>query len=405
MRILFLAGGSAATVFALAPLATAARNAGHEVFMAANDDMAPVTAGMGLPAVKVSAEPLSRFIYADRAGAPAKIPSDRAEQVRYTGVWASRMAVAWLPALEEMARDWRPDVLVAGTLAYAAPLLAARLGVPWVRHTWDAIEAWEADLGADQELAAELAELGLDAVPSADLLLEVCPPSLLPPTSLRAKRTVPLRWTPANGQRAIEPWMYRRGYLPRICVTAGSRVAPQEQPGGKRNLWQDSLEFLHSLAGKIATLDAELLIAVPEQAAAELRKSLGDRAHIGWMPLDIVARHCDLLVHHGGGVSSMTALSAGLPQVVLPQGHMLVPAARRAAAYGAASVLLPGEDAAACVADACQMVLSKPSYAERAGAIAEEIAELPAPAGVVRTVEDLVPKARARGRLPDGDCR
>ena len=34
MRILFVTGGSPATVFPLIPLATAARNAGHEVFMA-----------------------------------------------------------------------------------------------------------------------------------------------------------------------------------------------------------------------------------------------------------------------------------------------------------------------------------------------------------------------------------
>ncbi|MET7935540.1 hypothetical protein [Streptomyces sp. NPDC005322] len=41
MKILFVASGSPATVFALAPLATAARNAGHDVFMGAVEDMVP----------------------------------------------------------------------------------------------------------------------------------------------------------------------------------------------------------------------------------------------------------------------------------------------------------------------------------------------------------------------------
>jgi len=389
MRILFIAGDSAATVFALAPLATAARNAGHEVFMAANDDMAPVITGMGLSAVRAGAEPLSRFVYADRAGRPATIPSGPAEQASYLGVFHARMAAAWLPVLAEMTADWRPDVLVAGTLAYAGPLLAARLGIPWVRHTWDAIEAWEADVGAERELTAELAELGLGVLPPADLLLEVCPPSLLPPKSLPAERTVPLRWVPANGQCAIEPWMYQRGVRPRICLTAGSRVARREQHDGERDYRQVSLEFLHSAGAKILALDAELLVAVPEQAAVGLREALGSRAHVGWMPLDIVARHCDLILHNGGGVTSMTALSAGLPQIVLPQGPVQVSAACRVAAYGAASVLLPGDDGPESVADACQTMLSTPSYAERAGAIAAEIASLPAPAEVLEAVADL----------------
>jgi UDP:flavonoid glycosyltransferase YjiC (YdhE family) len=395
MRMLFIAGGSAATVFALAPVATAARNAGHEVFMAATGDMAPVIAGMGLPAVRASSQPLSRFIYADRDGRPATLPSEPAEQVAYTGTFHARMAAAWLPVLGNLVQDWRPDVVVGGTFSYAAPLLAARFSVPWVRHTWDAIDSWAADSGAERELAAELAELGLAGLPPADLLLEVCPPSLRPPTSLPARQTVPLRWVPANGQRAVEPWMYRRGGRPRICLTAGSRVARREQRDGKRDYRQVSLDFLHALARPLAALDAELLIAVPDDAAPELRAALGDDARIGWMPLDIVARHCDLILHNGGGVTSMTALSAGLPQIAIPQGAILVPAASRTAAFGASVMLLPGDDTPERAAAACQAVLDTPRYTERAVAIAEEIASLPAPAEALTAVADLAPKARA----------
>jgi glycosyltransferase len=307
------------------------------------------------------------------------------------------MGAAWLPVLDELARDWRPDVIVAGTLAYAGPILAARLGVPWVRHTWDAIEITEADTGAAAELAAELAELGLDRIPPPDLLLEVCPPSLLPARRLDGRATAFMRWVPATGQRSLEPWMYRRGAKRRICLTAGTRVAPQERPAAAGDYRQDAFDFLRSLAVKVGALDAELLIAVPEDAAPALRASLrdvlGEQAHVGWMPLDVVARHCDLIVHHGGGVTSMTALSAGLPQVVLPQWPIMIPAAGRAAAYGAAIALLPGEDSDERVAQACGTVLGTPGYAERAAAIAEEIAGLPAPADTVTRVTDLVLKA------------
>lgn len=399
MRILFVAGGSAATVFALVPLATAARNAGHEVFMAATSEIAPVIASTGLPPVAASAEPLSRFIYSDRVGAPAAIPTQPDEQMAYTGVFHARMGAAWLPVLADLARDWRPDIVVGGTLAYAASLLAARLGVPWVRHTWDAIDSQAADAGAERELAAELAELGLAAMPPADLLVEVCPPSLLPPQSLPALRSVPLRWVAVGGQRSLEPWMYRRGSRPRICLTAGSRVARQELRDGQRDYRQVSLDFLHELADPLAKLDAELLIAVPDQAAGELRGLLGERAHVGWMPLDVVARHSDLILHNGGGVTSMTALSAGLPQVAVPQGAMLVPAAARVATYGASVMLLPGGDTAERAVAACEAVLATPGYAAHAAALAEEIAALPAAAEVLHVVTDLVAKG-APGRRP-----
>jgi hypothetical protein len=114
-------------------------------------------------------------------------------------------------------------------MIYAAPLLAAHLGVPNVRHTWDAVEVTEVDPGADQELAPELAALGLDRLPEPDLLLEVCPESLRPPVAPPARRTLPLRWISTNGQRRLEPWMYRTGDRPLVCVTAGSRVCPRRR--------------------------------------------------------------------------------------------------------------------------------------------------------------------------------
>ncbi|MFF4412780.1 glycosyltransferase [Streptosporangium sp. NPDC001559] len=384
--MLFIAGGSAATVFALTPLATAARNAGHEVFMAGTDTMAPVIAGVGLPAVSASSVPMSRFIYADRRGTPVEVPSDPAEQLPFTGVWFGRMAADWLGPLLELAREWRPDVVVGGTMMYVAPLLAAHLGVPYVRHTWDAIEVTEVDPGAERELEPELAELGLDRLPEPDLLLEVCPPSLLPPKSLPAKRTLPLRWIAAPGQRRLEPWMYSRGDRPRICVTAGSQAAPPKEAQDYR---RRSFEFLRSLATKVDALGTDLVIAAPEGVAEELRPQLPG-ARVGWIPLDVVARRCDLLVHHGGGVTSMTALSVGLPQVIIPQAPIMVPAASRIADRGAAIVVLPGEDTADAVADACRNVLAGPSYAERAAGIAGEIAALPTPTEVLAALEDLV---------------
>src|SRR5438093_7161676 len=148
MRMLFVAGGSPATVFALSPLATAARGAGHEVVMASTEDMMPTVAAAGLPGFAVTHLPISHFISTDRSVARVEIPRDPVAEALFTGRWFGRMAAASLTAVRELARDWRPDVVVGGTMSYAAPLLAVELGVPYVRHAWDAIEATGIDPGA-----------------------------------------------------------------------------------------------------------------------------------------------------------------------------------------------------------------------------------------------------------------
>ncbi|WP_042429181.1 nucleotide disphospho-sugar-binding domain-containing protein [Streptacidiphilus anmyonensis] len=378
MKILFVAAGSPATVFALAPLATAARNAGHQVVMAANDDMMPVVASTGLPGVPTTDLPIKHFITTGRDGLPVAIPTDPVEEARFTGGWFARMALAGLPNLTALAERWRPDVVVGGTLSYVAGLLAARLGVPYVRQTWDAVDADEIHRGAAAELAPDLAELGLDRFPEPDLLIDICPPSLRPADAAPA---LPMRFVPVTRHSGpLEPWMYTRGARPRICVTSGSRVAKES--------YDRNFAFLRTLARDLAEWDTELVVAAPEAVADALRPELPG-AHLGWMPLDVVAPTCDLMVHHGGGVSTLTGLAAGVPQLLIPKGAVLRVPAQRVADQGAAVALQPGEDTPEAVAAACRALLDEPSYRLRAGELAAEIAAMPDPAQLVPALEKL----------------
>lgn len=380
MKILFITGGSPATVFALSPLATACRLAGHETFMASIADLMPAVSGVGLPAVPVTDKPIMHFITTERDGSPSPVPGDPTAEMRHTGRWFARMGVAMMPALRELSTQWRPDLVVGGSLAYAAPLLAAELGVPYVRHAWDGTDLDGIDPGANEELRPELAALGLAALPEPELFVDICPPSLRPPHAPPAQL---MRWVPGNLQRALEPWMYRRpGGRQRVCVTAGSRVGTVQ-----------STDFLRTLARSVSELGVELVVAAPEQVAAGLRDELD--AHVGWVPLDVVAPTLDLVVHHAGGVTSMTALNAGVPQLFLPRGANFVAAARRVERRGAAAVLLPDEDSPTQVAAACAAVLADPSYRERARDLAAEIAGLPLAAEVVEVITALDVRRRS----------
>ncbi|WP_399931242.1 nucleotide disphospho-sugar-binding domain-containing protein [Streptomyces kanamyceticus] len=382
MRVLFVTGGGQATVFALAPLATAVRAAGHSVFMAANHEVMPAVTESALPAVPVTESPLRRFISHDRQGRPVELPLGRpvAEQGAFTGRWFARMAAESLPALREFTARWRPDLVVGGTTTYAAALLARHLGVPYVRLAWDAIDARHVHPGADRELAPELALLGLAKLPEPDLFVDVCPPSLRPPEAAPAE---PMRFVFGNRHRVLEPWMYTKGEGLRVCVTAGSQVT---RDGGHR-----LFEFLTRAVRELAPLDAEILVAAPQALVADVRSECRDvrRLRAGWLPLDVVAPTCDLLVHHGGGVTSLAGMCAGVPQVIVPGADMLADAARRLAGYGAAIALPTGDDRPGAVGAAARQLLSVRSHTARAGELRAEIEALPTPHDTVPALEKL----------------
>jgi UDP:flavonoid glycosyltransferase YjiC (YdhE family) len=398
VKILFISSGSSATIFALAPLATAARNAGHEVLMTARDDAVPVVTGLGLPGVPVTSLTLRDFVYKDRSGKPVNPPRwDQPDQMmRFTGRWFGRMAAMTLDRHLGLAKSWRPDLVVGGKNSYAAPLLAAHLGIPWVRHSWDASEVALMDEGGNEELRPELDRLGLDRLSQPDLFIEIIPPSIRLAEVVPAASRQSMRWPPCTLQRRLEPWMYTREARPRVCVTAGSRTSSTAAATpGEPDIGRACYELLRRIAADLATMDVDLMAGLPDEAASSLRGELSD-LRAAWLPMDVVAHTCDLIVHPAGGQTTLTALNAGVPQLLLPQGGPIFGPAQRLADYGAAITLMPGQDTRAGLTEAAQELLSNPAYRERARALSREMSAMPPPAEMVGTLEKLA----HIGRLP-----
>jgi UDP:flavonoid glycosyltransferase YjiC (YdhE family) len=380
MRILFVAGSSAATVFALTPLASSARNAGHEVFMAAPEVMVPYITGSGLPAVEITKLHSGHFMFTERDGSPVQKPAAGLEERKFSGAGFGRMAADTLPRLLALAKDWRPDISIGGSLSYAAGFLARHIGVPYVRHAWDPSEPNDMDAGAVEVLGPETAELGLSGLPEPDLFVDICPPSLRWPDAPSAQM---MRWIPGNQQRPLEWWMYTKdSRRKRVCITSGSRSsAPVVR--------DRDMAFIRELVHGLQPLGVECIVAVPEGLIDDMAAMLPG-VQVGWIPMDVLAPTCDLLVHHGGGVTCMTAMNAGLPQLVFPQlSHSIAPAVRMSE-FGASITLMPDQlTSEACIA-ASEELLSNPSYRERAGQLSKEIAAQPLPTEVVGVLEGLV---------------
>jgi UDP:flavonoid glycosyltransferase YjiC (YdhE family) len=356
MKFLFTVGGSQAAVFGVAPLAGAARNAGHEILLAADEPMMETAEAVGLPAVSITPE-----------------------RMRHGQDFAT--ASARVDVLLDLAEAWPPD-LVVGALSQVPKLLAARLKVPYVRHVWYIGPMADRDRRAEEELRPELERLGLAGLPDPAMFIDVCPPSLRSPHDSDPQ---PMRWIPRNRQRRLAPWMYTRPMgRRRVLITSGTRSLMLSTPGSS----------MRHLVDQLALVGAEVLIAAPEEAAGKFGAQLGD-VRIGWIPLDVVAPTCDLAVHHGGATTAMTLMAAGVPQLIIPDNGYGKAVGQALSDFGAALLVLPhqqgsDQDPGAVIAAGCREILSSPRYAQQARSLATEIAGLPTPAEVVLMLETLV---------------
>lgn len=376
MRILFVAGGTSGVIFSIIPLAQAARNAGHEVFMAAPEDVMPTIASAGIPAVPVTSRKMLDTLL-DAEGNRRPIPTDLHERYIFNGRCFGRYASWCLDGLLPLVGCWRPDVVVGGALAFAAPVVARYAGVPYVKHAVDMGEPRTIDLAAAAELSPNLKRLGFHEMPWSDLFIDICPPSLREADALPAQL---MRYVPYSTKGRIEPWMYTKGSRTRLLVSAGSRVSPDS-----------NFDILSGLVQKVSQLDVELLIAAPESAAAALAP-LPENVRVGWLPLDVVAPTCDLVVSHAGGTTVLGHMSYGVPQVLIPYLPYAVGFTVRLSEYGAAKMVRPEDDSPENITQACQQVLDTQSYRQRAQDIADEMSGLPGPYQALTAVEQLMPR-------------
>src|SRR4029079_12026067 len=94
------------------------------------------------------------------------------------------------------------------------------------------------------------------------------------------------------------------------CLTWGTMMA---------SLDLDSKLDLPALVAEVAGLDIELVLALHPAQHASLGTLPGNVRLPGTpLALQLVLPSCQALVHQGGAGSMMTALAAGVPQVVVP---------------------------------------------------------------------------------------
>jgi UDP:flavonoid glycosyltransferase YjiC (YdhE family) len=242
--------------------------------------------------------------------------------------------------LEPDLKRLRPDLVVHGWGVPEVGVAARRAGIPSLWHGFGRM--FPPGIGFER--------------PTGGVHLDICPPSLQEADFLATAERIPLRPVPFP-----EPGDFGG---PLIYLTLGTAFGTPE--------------VLTTAVRGLAALGVPLVVSTGGMP-------LGPQpAHVtaqAWVPQAAAISQADLVVHHGGSGTTLGALAAGVPQLVLPQGADQFANADTLVAAGAARRLLPGELSADAVTEQARKASS---CREAARAFADEIAAMPSPDEVAR---------------------
>lgn len=367
MRILIVTSPGIGHIFPIIPTAWALRAAGHDILVAtsANQDQ---VANAGLPVVDtapgVNFAEVFTSVMPDgwRAG-----PGDTG--IEFATKLFAVISGKFVDHTVRLANTWQPDLVMYTPLQGAGPLAAAVLGVPSVVHEISPASGALLVEPLAERMTDQYDRFGVRFTPAAGLL-EVLPPSLRDP----AEPPVPchtMRYVPYNGGAVLPDWVLEPRDRERVVVTLGT-VTPRM--GGMA-----ALRPIIAAAGK---LDAEFVLALGGADLSELGALPDNLRPVGWVPLGALLRNSDAVIHHGGAGTTLTALDAGLPQFILPQGADQFRNGQVVAASGAGAVLSGEELDAARLTD----LLTDAAFAASARRVAADIAAQPTSAELVPTI-------------------
>jgi UDP:flavonoid glycosyltransferase YjiC (YdhE family) len=374
MRALFSSTRGAGHFNPLVPFARAFERAGHELLFAGPPDLAGAVDAAGFEFWQFDPPPEDE-LGAVWARVP-ELPPGEANQVVVGEVFGRLNTTAALPRLRAALEEGRPDVVVRDPNEYGSALAAELDGIT---HARVAI-----GLASTEELGLGIAAGAVDAIgraeglapdPDADRLRRAPYLSLFPPTLDEGAQPDTHRfhdpaWDEPPGE--LPDWWPGHENEPLLYVTFGSVAGgfPQALP-----VYGVAMQAVAELPLRVLLtvgreLDLDALPPAPENVRVER-----------WVPQQDVLGHASAALVHGGSGSTLGALAAGVPLVVMPLFADQPQNARRVAEVGAGAAVEPNRDdlnaTVSPLREAIRSVLDDPSFGERARALADESRALP----------------------------
>ena len=369
MRILFATTRGAGHLGPLVPFAHACVAAGHEVRVAAAPSVEQHVRRAGLPFAPVD-EPDE----AAMAAAWDKVrsaPREQQARIVFGEVFAGEFARSALPRMVEIARRWRPDVIVRETSEFASVLAAETIGVPSVHVACFLTGVGDRELGVEEALGRLRPRFKL---PADEPLLTLAPRALEHPDVPEAPGVRRFR-APRLPARALPDW-WNGSVDPLVYVSFGSSAAGN-------GFFPD---VYRAAAAALAELPIRVLLTLGTEVDPADLGPVAANVHVEpWVPQGAVMAHAAAMVGHGGSGSTLAAMAAGMPLAVVPLFADQPENADRVAELGAGLRL----DGTAALADAVIELLDDPFYRANARTIAAEIELLPPVDDAVELLEEL----------------
>ncbi|MFD2466606.1 glycosyltransferase [Amycolatopsis silviterrae] len=376
MRILFTSLASYGHLYPLLPLATAARDAGHDVVYATAPDSHPTLEKAGLESVAAGMTLQEVFgeLFAGDARGRHEIPEAELNQAIGKG-FGRLLPTRFMTDLEPVIAERKPDLVVYEMGNPGGMFAAHRAGIPAIGHGFGRVSTGGPMEHISKQIDAFAAELGLDGdsgVFWGRPFVDICPPSVQAPEFVARAQRLPLRpvgWSePGELPSGVEG---RDRSRPLAYLTLGTTGASQAH-------------LLTAALQGLASLDLDVLVATgPAVDVAALGEVPANVQLEAWVPQSELLPHVDLVVHHGGSGTTLGAFAAGVPQLVLPQGADQFTNADAVIEAGAGAKLLGDELTADAVREASARLLTDSAVADAVRGLAEEVAGMPSPQEVV----------------------
>jgi UDP:flavonoid glycosyltransferase YjiC (YdhE family) len=372
MRALFVASPLVGHVLPLLPLASAFRDAGHDVLVATGHDGLDAARRAGLPVHDVAPGVNVGRVF---GGAMLRHPGPIVRMLRGdsgtegVGWMFAAMTERLADAVVALADEWRPDLVLHEGLAPVGALAAARRDVPSVLVDALIFDGRRLFSAVTSHLDGLAQRHGVGGVPDPVDAVVAIPPSLVGKRDGR-----PMRYVPAAGHGEVPEELTRPGRRPVVLVSRSTVADPRPD------------RMMTSVVAAAAGADLDVVLVRPDRAVS--RRPLPPNVlTTDWLPFADVLPHVAGIVHHGGAGTTMTALAAAVPQIVVPGAGDRTEHARLIAARGAGLSVPTSQMNAA----ALERLVTDPALASSAREVAAEIAAMPAPADLV---EPLVALAR-----------
>lgn len=394
MRALFTFSGGFGHAQPLVPVAEAARSAGHAVAFLGRASVLALLAREGFDVLSDGLPPDEPRTEIAPLMEPDPVYEARVLRNGFAGDHARHRAARVM----EVAREWAADVVVCDEPDFGGQIAAEALGLPYASSLCLAAGSFVRPEVVAEPVDALRAFYGLAPDPGLEapgrhLVISPFPPSFRDPAFPLPATAISIRPPPpkAGAADATLAWLASRPDRPVVYFTLGTVFN------------MESGDLFSRVLGALREMEVDAVVTVGREIDPGAFGPQPEHIRIErFLPQAAVLAHCDVAIGHGGSGSTIGALAAGVPLVLLPMGADQPPNADRCVALGAGVVLDVVRCMPADVRAAVQQVLADPSCRAAAERVRDELAALPDAEAAVAALERLASSSRVS--RPSAPC-